>query len=140
MRSTAVLLLVIATPLLAAPVPKAKAPTLEDKLLGKWKLVSSQGKAVPNSTFHVAYLKDGVLEFRYEAGKAKPTVYKGKYKLGEPTDENKLGTIDWTVKQGTTERGELSRITELSDDVLEFKDPEGLVERFERVKEEKQEK
>lgn len=138
MRPAAAFLLLIAVPLLAAPVPKVKEKTLEDKLLGKWKLVASQGKPNPNSNFHVAYLKDGELEFRYEYGeKEKAIVYKGNYKVGQPTNEDKLGTIDWTINQGATERGEVSRITELSDDVLEFKDPDGLVERFERVKEEK---
>lgn len=140
MRLPAVMVLLLAAPLVAAPVPKVKAKTLEEKLLGKWKLVAAKGQPTPNSTFHVVYLKDGELEFRYESPKAVGTVYKGKYKVGEPTDENKLGTIDWTIKQGTTERGEVSRITELTDDVLEFKDPEGLVERFERVKEDKKER
>jgi len=60
--------------------------------------------------------------------------------VGDPTDENKLGTIDWKIDQGGCERGELSRITELTEDVLEFKDPDGLVERFERVKEGKKDK
>jgi len=79
------------------------------------------------------------LPFRVE-GKGKPTVYKGTYTVGDPTDENKLGTIDWKIDQGGCERGELSRITELTEDVLEFKDPDGLVERFERVKEGKKDK
>ena len=136
MRALVATLLILTPSLVAAPVPKAKAPTLEQKLLGKWKMVASRGQPVPNSTFHFVCLKDGELEFRYE-GKGKATVYKGTYKVGEPTDENKLGTIDWKINQNGSERGETSRITELTDDVLEFKDPEGVVERFERVKEEK---
>jgi hypothetical protein len=121
----------------AAPVPKAKAKTVEDKILGKWKLVASQGEAVPNSNFYVVYKKGGEMEFRREYAGAAPSVSPGKYKTAEPTDEHKFGTIDWTVNEGGQERGELSRITELGDDVLEFKDPDGVVERFERVKEEK---
>ena len=139
MRTLLAAIVLLTPPLLAAPVPKAKAPALEQKLLGKWKMVASRGTPTPNSTFHIVYLKDGEMEFRTEFGNGKPTVYKGSYKVGEPTDENKLGTIDWKIDQGGGERGELSRITELSDDILEFKDPSGLVERFERVKEEKKE-
>ena len=125
----------------AAPVPKdAKKKTVADKIEGKWKLVASQGEATPNSTFHIVFKKDGELEFRREYPGQAADVSRGKYKAAEPSDEHKLGTIDWTVKESGAERGELSRITELTDDVLEFKDPEGLVERFERVKEEKEEK
>lgn len=139
MRHSVAVLLLFAVPLFAAPVPKAKGPTLEEKVRGKWHLVAQRGKPVPNSTFHIVFMKDGELEFRYE-GKGTATVSKGTYKVGDPTDENKLGTIDWKVNQGGAERGELSRITELTDDVLEFKDPDGQVERFERVKEEKKDK
>lgn len=125
----------------AAPVPKdKKAKSVEEKILGKWKLVASQGQAQPNSSFRVVYLKDGEMEFRHEYTGQAPSVSKGKFKTAEPDDTNKFGTIDWTVKEGGGERGELSRITELSDDILEFKDPDGLVERFERVKEDKDEK
>lgn len=139
MRTVVAIILLLTPPLLAAPVPKAKAPTLDQKLLGKWRMVASRGNPLPTSTFHIVYLKDGELEFRNEFGDGKASVSKGTYKVGEPTDENKLGTIDWKINQGGAERGEVSRITELSDDILEFKDPEGVVERFERVKEEKKE-
>jgi uncharacterized protein (TIGR03066 family) len=139
MRAVVATLLILTPALVAAPVPKAKAPTLEQKLLGKWKMVASRGQAVPNSTFHFVMQKDGELEFRYE-GRGNGTVYKGSYKVGEATDENKLGTIEWRINQNGSERGETSRITELSDDILEFKDPEGVVERFERVKEKEDEK
>jgi uncharacterized protein (TIGR03066 family) len=122
----------------AAPVPKAKAKTLDEKVLGKWKLVASQGQPQPNSNFRIVYKKGGELEFHREQGAGRePVVFKGKYKTAEPTDENKLGTIEWTINEDGEERGEVSRITELEDDVLEFKDPQGLVERFERVKDEK---
>lgn len=122
---------------LAAPVPKAKAKTVEEKVLGKWKLVASQGEPVKTPYFYIVYKKDGELEFRREYAGREPSVSPGKYKTAEPDAENKFGTIDWTVNEGGSERGELSRITELSDDILEFKDPDGLVERFERMKDEK---
>jgi uncharacterized protein (TIGR03066 family) len=138
MRLTCVVTAVLAACVFAAaaPVPKdKKKKTLEDKVLGKWKLIASQGEAVPTPYFYIVYKKDGEMEFRREYAGRAPSVSKGKYKPGEPDDENKLGTIDWTVNEGGGERGELSRITELTDDVLEFKDPQGVVERFERVKE-----
>lgn len=139
MRGTIVLAAVAVFGLLApaAPVPKAKAKTVEEKILGKWKLVASQGEPVKTPYFYVVYKKDGEMEFRRELAGQPPLVSPGKYKTAEPTDEHKFGTIDWTVNEDGDERGELSRITELGDDVLEFKDPDGLVERFERVKEEK---
>jgi uncharacterized protein (TIGR03066 family) len=121
----------------AAPVPKAKAKTVEEKVLGKWKMVTSQGEPVRTPYFYIVYKKGGEMEFRREYAGQEPSVSPGKYKAAEPTDEHKFGTIDWTVNEGGAERGELSRITELTDDVLEFKDPDGLVERFERVKDEK---
>ncbi len=140
MRATLVLLAAVGLAALsgaAAPVPKAKAKTVEDKVLGKWKMVASRGEAVPTPYFHIVFKKDGELEFRREYAGREPSVSPGKYKTAEPDAENKFGTIDWTVNEGGRERGELSRITELSDDILEFKDPDGVVERFERVKEEK---
>lgn len=142
MRTLVAVLVLLTPPLLAAPVPKAKKPpTLEEQLLGKWRMVASRGRAIPNSTFHIVYLKDGELQFVYETPGGGPgTVYTGTYTAGAPDADNKLGTIDWKINQGGAERGELSRITELTEDILEFKDPEGVVERFQRVKEKKEEK
>jgi uncharacterized protein (TIGR03066 family) len=122
---------------MAAPVPKAvKAKTVEDRLIGKWKMISSDNGSSTN--FHVIYSKNGVMEFRYEDANGRiSTSYPGKFKASEPDSENKIGTIDWTVKQGNSERGEKSRILELTDDVLEFVDPEGVKERFQRVKDDK---
>ena len=120
----------------AAPVPKVKAKSVEEKLIGKWKMVGSDNGV--SSNFYVVYKKGGEMEFRYEdnAGQAR-TVYQGKFKAGEPDDTYKLGSIDWTVKQGGGERGEVSKILEFTDDILEFVDPQGVKEKFERVKEEK---
>lgn len=127
--------LLVAAVAVAAPVPKAvKAKTVEDRIVGKWKMVGGDNGV--SSGFHVVYAKGGAMEFRYEdAGGNARTVYQGKFKTTEPDANNKLGTIDWTVVQGGRERGEVSRILELTDDTLEFVDPQGVKERFERVKE-----
>jgi uncharacterized protein (TIGR03066 family) len=135
MRTVFPLLAILAAAIApAAPVPKAaKAKTVEDRLVGKWKMVGGDNGV--SSGFCVVYAKGGEMEFRYEGGGNARTVYPGKFKTTEPDDENKFGTIDWTVTQGGRERGEVSRILELSDDTLEFVDPQGVKERFERVKE-----
>lgn len=126
--------------LLAAPVPKEKkAKTVEEKVVGRWKMTGSDNGV--SSNFYIVFGKGGELEFRYDYDTGRPsTVYPGKFKTTEPDDENKLGTIDWTVKQGAGERGEVSRILELTDDILEFVDPKGVKEKFERVREEKKDK
>lgn len=136
------MLLVLGGAVLAAPVPKLKKPpTLEEKLLGKWRLVVNRGMAVPNPTFHIAFQKGGELEFRYEQPGAAPTqVFTGTCTLGEPDDESKYGTFEWTVTQNGLRRTEKDRITELSDDTFEIIDPNGVVQRYERVKEEKRDK
>jgi uncharacterized protein (TIGR03066 family) len=119
----------------AAPVPKEiKKKSFEDRLVGKWKMIASDNGV--SSNFFVVYKKGGEMELRYEdnSGRAS-TVYHGKFKAVEPDENYKLGSIDWTVKQGNRERGEVSKILELTDDILEFEDPEGVKEKFERVKE-----
>lgn len=138
MRATLVLMAAMfGLDAMAAPVPKAvKAKTVEDRLIGKWKMISSDNGTSTN--FHVIYSKNGVMEFRYEDANGRiGTSYSGKFKASEPDGENKIGTIDWTVQQGGGERGEKSRILELTDDVLEFVDPQGVKEKFQRVKDDK---
>jgi uncharacterized protein (TIGR03066 family) len=136
MRAVLPLLAVlVAAVAVAAPVPKAvKAKSIEDRIVGKWKMVGGDNGV--SSGFYVVYAKGGAMEFRYEdGGGTARTVYPGKFKTTEPDGENKLGTIDWAVTQGGRERGEVSRILELTEDTLEFVDPQGVKERFERVKE-----
>src|SRR4051812_49579162 len=116
MRTAVVLLVLLGGTALAAPVPKLKKPpALEEKLLGKWRLVANRGVPIPNSTFHMVFLKGGELEFRYERpGGAAQQVSTGTYTLGEPDDESKYGTFEWAVPQGGQVRTEKDRITELS--------------------------
>jgi hypothetical protein len=139
MRAAAVLLVLVGAALFAAPVPKVKKqPTLEEKLLGKWRLVANRGVKVPNSTFHMVFLKDGKLEFHYaQPGGVPQNVSTGTVVYGEPTAESKFGSIDWAVGQGGQVRAELDHFTELTDDEFELVDPAGITQRYERVKEQK---
>jgi uncharacterized protein (TIGR03066 family) len=125
----------------AAPVPKDDKKddkkSLEDKLIGKWKMVKASGEAV-EFDFFIVYKKGGEMEFHRGSGD-EAEVSKGKFKTIDPDKDNKLGTIDWTVNEGGNERGEVSKINELTEDKLTFTDPEGVKEEFERVKEKKKE-
>lgn len=118
--------------------PAKKEKTVEEKLIGKWKMVKANGEAVAFD-FFIVYKKGGEMEFVRGTGDD-AEVSKGKYKTAEPDKDNKLGTVDWTVNEGGNERGELSKINELTDDKLAFTDPQGIREDFERVKEKKDEK
>lgn len=121
----------------AAPIPKdEKAKTVEEKIVGTWKLVKSDAPLTDGVTFEITYKKGGEMEFTrtFEDKDTPKQVTKGKFKTSEPDDKNKLGTIDWTVKEGDEDRGELSKILELTDDKIVLEDPEGLKETFERVK------
>lgn len=115
-----------------------KAKSLEDQLLGKWKMVKSDGNDTEGN-FHIVYKKGGVMEFHIGTGDD-AVIHKGKYKAIDADKDNKLGTIDWTIDEGGSERGEVSKINELSADKLAFTDPQGVKEEFERVKEKKEEK
>lgn len=115
-----------------------KAKSLEEQLIGKWKLVKSDGNE-PEGPFYIVYKKGGQLEFHIGEGD-NVTIHKGKYKAIDADKDNKLGTIDWTIDEGGGERGEVSKINELKADKLAFTDPQGVKEEFERVKEKKEEK
>ncbi len=118
----------------AAPVPKKKT-TLEDKLVGTWRLVREKGEN-PGYTLYVEYKAGGVLEVRYEyAGDLLPKeTYTGTYKAIEPDDANPLGSIDWTIDEPTGPRSEVAKVSTLTADELTEVDPKGKAERFERVK------
>lgn len=125
-------------PAAAAPVPKDKKKSVEDRIVGTWKMVKDSSGEVPQAyTFTITFQKGGEMAFTrsYPGNRIPPRVSPGKFKTAEPDEKNKLGSIDWTVSEpGSGERGEVSKIIELTDDVLEFEDPEGQRERFERVK------
>ena len=123
----------------AAPVPKDRKKTVEDKIVGTWKMVKTDASVVMGYTFTITFKKGGEMAFTrsYPDNDIPPRTSPGKFKAGEPDDKNKLGTIDWTVREGDADRGEVSKILELTADVMEFEDPDGRKEKFERVKEEK---
>lgn len=122
----------------AAPTPKADKKTLEDQLVGKWKLVKTNDEAV-DLDFFIVYKKGGEMEFHRGQGE-NAQVSKGKYTAKDPDKEYKLGSIDWTVNESGESRGEVSKILILSEDKLKFEDPQGVTEEFERVKEKKEDK
>ncbi len=120
----------------AAPVPKAKDKTTEEKLIGKWKLVKTDTSLPEGFDFVIEYKAKGAMAFIRTPNEkdAKPVVSEGKYKV---VDGDK---IEWTVTEGGDERGETSKIKKLTDDRLILEDPEGVKEEFEKVVEKKEPK
>jgi uncharacterized protein (TIGR03066 family) len=110
----------------AAPVPKEKEKTTEEKLLGKWKLVKTDTVLPDEFEFVIEYKPKGAMSFIRTPKEGKVSVSEGKYKV----DGEK---IEWTVKEGGEDRGETSKIKKLTDDRLILEDPEGIKEEFERV-------
>ena len=133
MRVLAALLL-FTLPVLAAPVPKAKAKTTEQKLIGKWRMVASDTNAGGQKgyDFYVIFKEKGELELRYEydAGKTSQS-YTGTFKV---IDDDK---IDYTVTVGRTKKTEVLTIDKLTDTEVAWTDPDKLKESLERVKEDK---
>jgi uncharacterized protein (TIGR03066 family) len=118
----------------AAPVPKVKEKTNEEKLAGKWKLVKTDGPALPDGyEFVLEYKPKGALAFVRTPKDGAPSVSEGKYKV----DGDK---IEWTINEGGAERGETSKIKTLTDEKLVLEDPDGIKEEFEKVVEKKKEK
>lgn len=118
----------------AAPVPKPKGKTIEQKLIGKWRMVhsdSDNGKVEKGYEFYVIFKEKGELELRYEyAGDVKPQSYFGTFKV---IDDDK---IDYTVMVGRTTKTEVLTISKLTDTEVAWTDPDKLKETLERVKEE----
>jgi uncharacterized protein (TIGR03066 family) len=132
MRVLAALLL-FALPAFAAPVPKAKAKTTEQKLIGKWKMVVSDTPGGRQGyEFYVVFKEKGEFELRYEYdGDIKPRVYKGTYKV---IGDDK---IDYSVDVGgRAQKTEILTIDKLTDTEVSWTDPDKLKESLERVKEE----
>ena len=129
-------------PVVAAPVPKEKKKTVEDKIVGTWKLVKTENGTATGYTFTITFKAGGEMSFTrsYPGNDIPPRVSPGKFKAGEPNEMYKFGSIDWKVKEGNVERGEVSKILKLTDTEMEFEDPQGLKESFERVKEEKKDR
>ena len=129
---TAVFGVLLASGLSAAPVPKVKEKTTEEKLIGKWKLVKTDGTLPDEYQFIIEYKPKGVMAFHRIPKEGKPSVSEGKYKVNAEKME-----MDWTVNEGGNERGETSKIKTLTEEKLVIEDPDGVKEEFEKVKEEK---
>jgi uncharacterized protein (TIGR03066 family) len=126
-------LLVFALPVLAAPVPKAKAKTTEEKLIGKWRMVQSDTAGGRRGyEFYVIFKEKGELELRYEyTNGIPPQSYTGTYKL---IGDDK---IDYTVDQNGRKKTEILDITKLTETEVAWTDPDKLKESLERVKDDK---
>ncbi len=120
----------------AAPVPKNNKKTLEEQLLGSWKLTES-AVGLSDYYFTVTYQKDGEMMFTYESPNAEfPTTKRtGTYKTSEASKKYPLGSIEWTINEEDNSRGEVSKILKLTETELSFEDPQGRKETFVRVKE-----
>lgn len=120
--------------LFAAPVPKPKGKTTEQKLIGKWRMVHSDTDSgtAKGYEFYVIFKEKGELELRYEyAGDVKPQSYTGTFKV---IDDDK---IDYTVMVGRTKKTEVLTVSKLTDTEVAWTDPDKLKESLERVKEDK---
>ena len=120
--------------LTAAPVPKDKEKTTEEKLAGKWKLVKTDAVLPADYDFFIEYKPKGAMSF-IRSTKNGESTSEGKYKVNSEKME-----LDWTVDEGGNERGEVSKIKKLTEDKLVLEDPDGIKEEFERVVEKKEEK
>jgi len=130
------LLCVVFPMAVAAPVPKNNKKTVEEQLLGSWKLTES-AVGLSDYVFTVTYQKGGEMTFAYEStDEDTPTMTRtGTYKTAEASEKYPLGSIDWTINEDDSSRGEISKILKLTETELKFEDPEGLRETFVRVKE-----
>ncbi len=118
----------------ATPIPKwMRQRTLESRILGSWRMIQGNGGA-PSYTFIIRYKPKGVMEFyrKYNGGQERSN--HGTYTIQNPDKTYPMGAINWSVDEFGTQRGEVSKITKLTDTHLTFVDPEGLVEEFERDK------
>ncbi len=129
-----VALLLFALPVLAAPVPKAKVKTTEQKLIGKWRMVKSDTDTGGQRgyEFYVIFKEKGEFELRTEyAADIKPRVYTGTYKV---IGDDK---IDYAVDVNGRAKTEVLTIDKLTDTEVSWTDPDKLKESLERVKEDK---
>lgn len=126
----------------AATARDEKAKTIEEKLLGTWKLVKSDAPLGEGFTFTITYKKGGEMLFTrtFDDKDTPKQVSKGTFKVKEPDEKNKNGAVDWKVKEGDEERGEIGKILKLTEKEFVMEDPEGLKETFERVVEKDEKK
>lgn len=116
----------------AAPVPKVAKKTTEQKLLGTWRMLKSDGTGdgPKGYEFYVVFKEKGEFELRYEYKDGTPNrAYAGTFKVIE--DDK----IDYSVTIGKRVKTEVLTIDKLTDSEVSWTDPDKLREELERVKE-----
>ena len=117
----------------AAPVPKQLKKNPEAKLLGTWRLTASDSLGNGNRAyeFYVVYKTEGELEFYYQYPNGRKIPYYGTYKL---IDGDK---VDYSITRNGNVKTEILTMTKFTRDEINWTDPDGLKESFEKAEEEK---
>ena len=105
----------------ADPVPKEKVKTNAEKVVGKWRIVKSDGTEVNGMT--VEFTDKGKMTISVDDGKS---VIQGTYKV---TKEG----IDYTIETDDEKQTEVLKIKKLDDEKMTTEDPMGKIEEFERI-------
>ena len=113
----------------AEPVPKEKEKTTAEKVVGKWRVVKSDGTEVNNLTCE--FTKDGKMILIFGEGE-QAMKWEGKYKVVKET-------IDYSITMGEDKKAEVLTIKKLTDKAMTTADPDGLMEEFEKIEEKKKE-
>jgi uncharacterized protein (TIGR03066 family) len=113
----------------AEPVPKEKDKTTADKVVGKWRVVKSDGTEVNDLTCE--FTKDGKMILTFGSGE-QAMKWEGKYKVVKET-------IDYSITMGEDKKAEVLTIKKLTDKSMTTADPDGLIEEFEKIEEKKKE-
>ena len=114
----------------ADPVKADKADATAEKVVGKWRLVKSNGTEVNNTA--VEFTKDGKMVMTLGAGDD-ASKYVGTYKVVKET-------IDYKIDVEGQKKAEVLKIKKIDAKAMTTEDPEGIVEEFEKVEEKKDEK
>jgi len=118
----------------APPPPKGDKKSNKDLIVGTWQMTKSHGEELPKEVVNqIEFTKDGKMFFRTIEGTEKHLQYEAKYKLeGEKEDRMPYESITEGV-----DHKETSKILKLTEDEFAIEDPDGVVEEFKRVKDEK---
>lgn len=127
---TPALMLLFAFAAAAAPVPKG-GKTNAEKIIGRWELVKSDGKA-PVSRHVVIFGQDGKMTLEVGSGDA-VTRYTGKYTINH-------AAIDYELEMNDHKKAEKLTIRKFEDAELITHDPDGIEEQFKRAKDKQPER
>jgi uncharacterized protein (TIGR03066 family) len=121
--------------LVAAPPPlPVKKKQNEDLIVGTWQMVIKAANGHPaQAVYQIEFTKDGKMFYHIVRRGVKRLSYEARYKLeGEAQDRMPYESIT----PGVTHK-ETSKIIKLTEDEFAIEDPQGVVEEFKRVKDEK---